>query len=134
MKEEVVRLATDLKNLRTTTSHAISSFGNWERKNFVEVYHAPTDGIVIAMGHHHREGWKGAIGGYTDSDNPPKTLRVWAGGQYQGEAPNAVRILNPTITMPVRAGDYWTVGIADGEVTKADVFWIPFERIEATAK
>ena len=80
-------------------------FGAWETKSNNTVYQAATDGFALARCAYTTD----AIDGYTDSANPPTVLRLRAGSG------------TPSITMPVRKGDYWkVVGPSD-----TVVYWIP---------
>ncbi|PIU99277.1 hypothetical protein COS59_00535, partial [Candidatus Wolfebacteria bacterium CG03_land_8_20_14_0_80_36_15] len=87
-------------------------FGAWETKANGTVYQAETDGFVCAHGS--VSSGRLVICGYTDSNNPPTTLRA-----QQGSDPSS-GAHHESIMMPVRKGDYWkTTG---EEVT---VYWIP---------
>ena len=87
-------------------------FGAWETKANGTVYQAETDGFVCAHGS--VSSGRLVICGYTDSNNPPTTLKA-----QQGFDPSS-GAHHESIMMPVRKGDYWkTTG---EEVT---VYWIP---------
>lgn len=72
-------------------------------------YLAATDGFVVAS---HPSG-AGSVYGYTDSSNPPTTLRT---SHHDGEPGGGSQ---GSIIMPVRKGDYWKVISAD------TIYWIP---------
>ena len=84
-----------------------SALGNWEVKSANTVYLAATSGLVCAY-----TPSSGTAVGYTDSNNPPTTVRQSASLVGSG---------SQSITMPVRKGDYW-------EVTgnPSAVYWISF--------
>ena len=88
-----------------------ATFGSWVSKSINTAYRANSDGFVCVVS---SGGNDVAILGYTDSSNPPTTLRT------------ADRIIDAGsftagITMPVKSGDYWKVE-ASGSPT---VYWIP---------
>ena len=86
-------------------------FGAWAAVSNNTVYQATTDGFVLATtGAVHT----GSVLGYTDSSNPPTTLRL---RQQFDNADNYTGYC--AITMPVRKGDYWKVTGA------STVYWIP---------
>jgi hypothetical protein len=66
---------------------------------------AATDGFVLATGS------SADISGYTDSSNPPTTLRCQAKNTASGDE---------SFTMPVKKGHYWAVS-----GTCAICYWIP---------
>jgi len=84
------------------------AFGSWASKLDNTVYQAASDGFVTA--------WvntgSGSVEGYTDSSNPPTTLRVKdTTGQTNRPA---------SIMFPVRKGHFWkTVGANGG------LWWLP---------
>ncbi len=89
-------------------------FGEWERKSADTVYQAATDGFVLSYTPSCPY-CAYDIYGYTDSNNPPTTLRA-------RHKTSAVYAEDPSqfIMMPVREGDYWKV-TGSPEV----VYWIP---------
>jgi len=99
---------------QTQLGTVTSIFGSWTSldslgSTFIvgSVYKVGSDGFVCAYG---TAGY--AILGYTDSSNPPTTVRVQ---QFGGAAAGAQHI-----TMPVKKGDYWKVtGTAPG------IYWLP---------
>jgi hypothetical protein len=78
---------------------ATAAFGSWGSYSVNTVYQAATDMIVCALGS------GGALGndyGYTDSSNPPVTVR----GQFEYAAGGS----NPlSFSFPVKKNDYWRV-------------------------
>jgi len=92
------------------------SFGDWQDTDTGQVggsgatlttatnYQAATDGFVTSYS---SGSWSGFTV-YTDSNNPPSTIRARTSANYG------------TITMPVKAGDYWRT---EGAVTA--IHWIP---------
>ena len=90
-----------------------SIFGSWDSKISDKDYQAATDGFVTAYA---AEGGNSNshLRGYTDSANPPTTLRVdecpYGGSNYH-------------ITFPVRKNDYWkVVSINNSGKT---IYWLP---------
>ena len=82
----------------------LSIFGDWDAtKVSATSYLALTDGIVVGTAADDDS----IVSGYTDSSNPPTTVRV---KQEAG------------ICMPVKKGDYWKVTINFSTIT---LFWIP---------
>ena len=82
-----------------------NAFGSWISKNNNTVYQAASDGFVCSYRNTH-----GEIKGYTDSSNPPTTVRLaWEPG-YGYEV---------GLMMPVKKNDYWKVTGAD------TVYWLP---------
>jgi hypothetical protein len=90
----------------------IAGFGVWETKANDTAYLAATDGFVCAYDTGGGSG-HGTIYGYSDSSNPPTTLRTYGASSVTGW-------VNPGITMPVRRGDYWKVSGA------GVVYWISY--------
>jgi hypothetical protein len=91
------------------------AFGSWVSRSGDTVYQASTDGFVLAWGS--RDGEPPGVRGYTDSSNPPATLRI---ASREGEYGNTSR---QSITMPVKKDDYWKV---TGEnFNWGDIYWIP---------
>ncbi len=93
--------------------------GDWEARVLNTVYQAATDGIVVA---HLRDDESDSdacsILGYTDSSNPPTTLRARDEGDRLADVDWA------SITFPVKKGDYWKVARDDSADTPK-VYWIP---------
>lgn len=79
-------------------------FGSWASKSDNTVYQAATDGIVVASNDSH-----GDVKVYTNSSNPPTTMRAGSGGETR------------QVTCPVKKSDYWKV-TGSGTTT---VYWIP---------
>ncbi|MBI1309442.1 MAG: hypothetical protein GC129_06335 [Proteobacteria bacterium] len=90
-------------------------FGAWETRAPNTVYRAATDGIAMA--------WcQGAVYaylyGYTDASNPPTTMR---GATFHYAASGGYG----TMTMPVRAGDYWKISNVNTSVLTCTTSWMP---------
>jgi len=90
--------------------------GNWENKSVNTVYQANTAGFVVA----HAElasGSGASLNGYTDSNNPPATLRVrdQIGSDYHTEG---------SIVMPVKKNDYWKITRSSTDIS-VTIYWIP---------
>lgn len=83
-----------------------TSLGAWVSRSFGTAYQAATDGFVVA----HLVGATDEMRGLTDGSNPPTTIRC------KSEATEG------SITMPVKAGDWWKVTKSAGA---GAVFWIP---------
>ena len=71
-------------------------FGAWETKSNNTVYHAATDGFVLA----YTTTARSTVVGFTDSSNLPATRRIAHAHETLG---------SHGITMPVRKNDYWKV-------------------------
>jgi hypothetical protein len=100
---------TDVRSFLTSKKE--NAFGAWIVKSGNTVYLAVTDGFV--SGYVTLTSGDGYIVGYTDSSNPPTTVRV---NDYQGWAGGTSGMM-----MPVRKGDYWKV-TGKGTIT---VNWLP---------
>jgi len=88
------------------------ALGSWLSRVQDTVYLAATDGFVTGYVNTVVEG--SYIKGYTDSSNPPTTLRQWwAGGWYNSQG---------SVSFPVKSGHYWKVST---NKSNAVVFWIP---------
>lgn len=96
-----------------TVANYVQEFGAWASKSNNTVYQADTDGFVLAYADAQTE-----VLGYTDSSNPPTTLRVGNYGAVVAEN------WHNGITFPVRKGDYWKVTGATGGDAAA-VYWLP---------
>lgn len=72
----------------------IGEFNTWSAKTNGVVYQALTDGFVTAY-----ISSSGTCSAYTDSSNPPTTLRIQDGG-------NSIDA-DADVAFPVKAGDYW---------------------------
>jgi hypothetical protein len=102
----------------TTNSGQIGGTGAVLEHN--AVYRASSDGFVVAemIAEHCGQG----VEGYTDSTSNPSTLRAQNGSGY-------IDTGGASITMPVRANDYWKVkrkrtdGYCWGTL---NIYWIPF--------
>jgi len=99
---------TDVRSFITNSTPVVSGiFGSWAARENNTVYQAVTDGFVCASS----SGGAGAmVSGYTDSSNPPTTLRAQ---NQDGSTTNLM-----FITMPVRKNDYWKVTGA------GTIYWI----------
>jgi len=93
----------------------IKPFGSWESKSFGTVYQASTDGFAI--GYAHRYGNEVILTGYTDSSNPPTTIR----SKFSAEAVDGTAY--GTILLPVKKGDYWKIVVDAG--TADSLYWLP---------
>jgi len=94
-------LTTDASNASWQTA----GFGAWATVNNNQVYQVSTDGFVLAYTQ-----VAGIIYGYTDSSNPPTTLRA----NQETASSNRAHIM-----FPVRKNDYYkTTGAAT-------VYWLP---------
>jgi len=82
-------------------------FGDWESKSSGTSYQATTDGYVVG----YTTGGN-TITGYTDSSNPPTTIRIIDDTVAQ----------EASITLPVKKGDYWKI-----VGTLVALYWIPTE-------
>lgn len=92
------------------------SFGAWASKNSDTVYQAESDGWVIGTAS--LINTEGYIRCYTDSSNPPTTLRQEITATNDKTA----------IMFPVRRNDYWKVTLGDGIGSgspSATLYWIP---------
>lgn len=92
----------------------VNGLGSWQTFTFNTVHQASSDGMVVAIMHGTSQA---GIQGFTDSSNPPTTVRLntysWAtsGG-------------SASLTMPVKAGDYWKVTTAYS-AANTSVYWVP---------
>ena len=78
------------------------TFGDWASKSAETVYQAATDGFVVAYGNANNNGF---LEVYSDSSNPPTTLRGKFGETVHDSGPN----YSWTLVIPVRANDYYKV-------------------------
>ena len=102
-----------------------SSFGAWASKSADTVYQASTDGFVSVAGLTPSGDMRRCIAyGYTDSSNPPATIRVQDGSE-DNSGSGHFWAQRHGFTMPVRSGDYWKV-TSSGSCTNT-VHWIPIE-------
>lgn len=105
---------------------AEAGFGTWQQMNPNTVYQAATDGFVLAYVKSNpgvAVPWA-TLSGYTDSGNPPATLRGVAGLQQIWFSGKAAGTLQNSLTMPVRQNDYWSVNSAGYGGTVIAVYWI----------
>jgi hypothetical protein len=94
-----------------------AAFGNWESKTLSVVYQAPTDGIVVGW-FVLAPGWSVyEVGGYTDSQNPPQTMRV----HVRMDAYNRAACM----AFPVKKNDYWCVSLIAGSVNPYAIYFLP---------
>jgi hypothetical protein len=92
----------------------LNLFGAWDAtKVKTTVYTAATDGFVCALS----VTGDPDLRGYTDSSNPPTTLRAHLGYIDSGT------LFGGSIIFPVRKGDYWKVTAASG--VTVTVYWFP---------
>ena len=100
------------------TSTNIKPFGSWGGKSLNTVYQAPTDGFVIYICGKSTAGADINAMVYSDSSNPPTTIRGWVMvGQATPDYPK-------TIITPVRKGDYYKC-YRDGSAESDAIYWIP---------
>lgn len=95
-----------------------SELGDWVSKSFGTSYLASFDGFVTAWAGHPTSP-NTYIQGYTDSSNPPTTIRT-QDLSHQGTPENRVGI-----TFPVKRGDYYKVTRTNAST--GAMFWIPNE-------
>ncbi len=95
------------------------SLGSWVSKSADTVYQASSDGFVVAYGQGYAEGDQGLFL-YTDSSNPPTTLRAKDGGSGSGTTS-----VKECVMSPVKMGDYYKITNSTGAT--ATVYWIPLE-------
>jgi hypothetical protein len=81
--------------------------GSWESKSYNTVYEATTDGFAIV---YNPNGGSGSQRIYSDSSNPPTTIRSASGAGGSGIS-------------PVKKGHYWKAW-RDGDYGQV-VYWIP---------
>lgn len=106
-------------NIRPATTQMMS----WTSKSAATVYQAASDGLVIASFTADEVGAQSInIDGYTDSSNPPTTIRITDGASDSGGVPRNYRA---SITFPVRKGDYWKVSWDSGGGGTFRLYWIP---------
>ena len=87
------------------------------------VYQAETDGFVVASILIPSNDGQAYLSGYTDSSNPPTTVRA-----YAGDSNTVSDDMTPnSFTMPVRKGDYWEVvrTYVQGSSSTVIIYWIP---------
>ena len=106
------------QNLSQTISEAqlVGALGAWASKSNNTVYEAATDGFVIGYSNQTGDASTTAIG-YTDSSNPPTTVRWYDEKGRSGATYNSFRSI---LFMPVKKGDYWKVVFNQ----TATIFWI----------
>jgi len=92
-------------------------FGAWVAKSADTVYQAATDGFVVASGQGYGEGDQGLFL-YTDSSNPPTTLRAKDGGSGSGTTS-----VKECVMSPVKKNDYYK--IVNNTGAAVTVYWIP---------
>ena len=105
-----------------TVSDVTGVLGTWASKSQDTVYEAATDGFVTAYCQTNGAASRVILTGYTDSSNPPTTIRAKDAANDQGTDPNE----NASIMFPVKKGDYWKVTETEtwnGGTTY--IYWIP---------
>jgi len=107
------------------------SLGDWEEKSFNTIYDAESDGIVVAYVRPPVSDDVSYMAGYcgpTGSGIPEIRARVYAA---RGDP-----IQQAAITMPVKSGDKWKVGVSDKDnrnppydpqPVRSRVWWIPLD-------
>jgi len=88
-----------------------TNFGNWAIKSNATVYEAASDGFVVV---HYAGAADRTVFGYTDSSNPPTTVR----NNFTTES--IVGNKETSFTMPVRKNDFWKV---TGDPSA--IYWLP---------
>jgi len=108
-------VGTTTPDAKLQVNGTVKVFGAWSAKSPDIVYQATTDGFIIV--NPDQTAMWAYYSVYTDSNNPPTTLRV-AGKAFQtgGSAGPA--------TIPVRKGDYWKVLTTYGS-PPSNVWWMP---------
>lgn len=91
-----------------------NGLGSWQTFAFNAVHQAASDGLVVAIMHGSSQA---GIDGYTDSSNPPTTRRLHS---YSWASSGG----SSSLTMPVKAGDYWRV-TTSYSIASTSVYWIP---------
>lgn len=86
----------------------IGGFGAWTSKSAEVVYQATTDGFLVANSN---VGSDESLVIYTDSNNPPTTVRVRNGGNSSSQLASG--------TCPIRKGDYYEVHMGSGTLSSA---------------
>ncbi len=108
-----------LRDTGKWASEGGGGFGSWESKSVNTVYQATTDGFVSVMAYGAGGNYDAWIGGYTDSSNPPGTLRTASLARDT--------TMRYGITMPVKKGDYWriVINVGDGSTAGYSIYWLP---------
>lgn len=103
------------------TSSPPSQFGEWETRLFGVTYQASTDGFVVATIGADEGGGDVylRLEGYTDSSNPPTTLRA-ASRDRTGDYDT-----DESVFFPVRGGDFWRVIKQNDD--RSALHWMPLE-------
>jgi hypothetical protein len=99
----------------------LKPFGSWENRSEGPVYQADTDGFVVVVAHQDGSGNAGLLKFYSDSNNPPTTIR--GGGYYTHDTTNFYNCF----MSPVKKNDYYKL-IKDGALTGVTIegyYWIP---------
>jgi hypothetical protein len=102
--------------IQTTAASAGGVFGNWITKSVDTVYHADTDGLVVAYceaGSHTAH----VVSLKTDASNPPMTKRQ----SIRLDGDNVSRL---SICCPIKNGDYWEMD-RENNVGSCTIYWIP---------
>ncbi|MEA1926875.1 MAG: hypothetical protein U9N73_01610 [Candidatus Auribacterota bacterium] len=97
--------------------------GDYAARSYNTNYLAATDGFVVASayinpGNHSR--FTLDMQGYTDSSNPPSTLRAQSGYIWAAYAGS----YTAGFTMPVKSGNWWRVAYT-GKYSTLKLFWVP---------
>lgn len=105
-------ITTDMIQTGAVTANEASALlGAWASVNNNQVYQASADGFVTAFANNTFE--ISTITGYTDTSNPPTTIRAYQ-RLNAGDA-----TLAACVTFPVKKNNYWYVTGAN------TVWWIP---------
>jgi len=96
----------------------LNLFGAWDTTKTHDIsYLAAADGLVCVAAAATTVDWK-AVVGYSDSSNPPTTLRG------KGQTEGASSMLHSFMFL-VRKGDYWKVTSSNGTMASSTIFWLP---------
>jgi hypothetical protein len=102
----------------------VKMWGAWDdTKLFDTVYQALSDGFVVAVAlTGQADELTAYLYGYSDSDNPPVTLRAVATARRLGDI---TYNRGGSFTLPVRKGDFWEVTLSGSGDYEAYLYWIP---------
>ncbi|MBW3003690.1 hypothetical protein KY337_03940 [Candidatus Woesearchaeota archaeon] len=101
-------------------------FGTIEARSPDTIYQAATDGFVVATFQvPTTQNSNLFVIGYADSNSNPTTIRAREAGTY---VQNSAWNYHGSITMPVKAGEYWKVvgNVQPSELTASSIiYWVP---------
>lgn len=101
-------------NITDITNDVFPEMGDWTSKSVDVAYQATTDGDVLSYSTASSGG--NTTTGYTDSSNPPTTIRAKNSTYNTGDY--------SFINMPVKKGDYYKVTVGGTGLTSV-AYWIP---------